>query len=97
MPKNGQTRTYNWVVSRQVLAPDGYEKLGLFVNGEYPGPMIEANWGDTIQVTVTNNITDDEEGTSIHWHGFRQVETPWSDGVPSGKSASPALNGHRSG
>ena len=43
--------------------------------------MIEANWGDTIQVTVTNNI--ENEGTSLHWHGILQTGTPWYDGVPS--------------
>ena len=43
--------------------------------------MIEANWGDTIQVAVTNNI--DNEGTSLHWHGILQKGTPWYDGVPS--------------
>lgn len=34
-------------------------------------------------VTVTNNITGPEEGTSLHWHGLLQKETPWMDGVPS--------------
>jgi len=36
------------------------------VNGQIPGPTIEANWGDWVEVTVTNNIPD--EGTSIHWY-----------------------------
>jgi FtsP/CotA-like multicopper oxidase with cupredoxin domain len=31
--------------------------------------MIEANWGDWIEVQVTNNIAGPEEGTAIHWHG----------------------------
>lgn len=53
------------------------------INGQIPGPAIEANWGDTIQVTVTNNITGPAEGTSLHWHGLLQNETPWFDGVPS--------------
>ncbi|MCJ1331635.1 hypothetical protein MMC10_008326 [Thelotrema lepadinum] len=48
------------------------------------GPLIEANWGDTIQVTVHNQITGDRpEGTGMHWHGFLQKQTPWYDGVPS--------------
>jgi FtsP/CotA-like multicopper oxidase with cupredoxin domain len=34
-----------------------------------------------IQVTVTNSLPD--EGTSLHWHGFLQTETPWYDGVPA--------------
>jgi FtsP/CotA-like multicopper oxidase with cupredoxin domain len=46
-----------------------------------PGPTIEANWGDTIVVTVNNKLTDN--GTSIHFHGVRQNLTNEYDGVPS--------------
>ena len=41
--------------------------------------MIEANWGDWIEVTVHNGLTT--EGTTIHWHGFLQTGTPWYDGT----------------
>lgn len=34
-------------------------------------------------MTVTNSITGPEEGTTLHWHGLLQKETPWYDGVPS--------------
>ena len=54
---------------------------GLVINGGFPGPLIEANWGDMISVTVTNNLPD--AGTSLHWHGFLQKNTPYYDGVPS--------------
>ena len=37
-----------------------------------------------MKVTVTNKISGLEEGTSLHWHGILQKETPWFDGVPSG-------------
>ena len=46
-------------------------------------PAIEANWGDTIQVTVNNAITNPEEGTTLHWHGFLQQQSEWMDGVPA--------------
>ena len=59
------------------------ESRGIFVNGQFPGPLIEANWGDWIEVAVHNNISGPEEGTSIHWHGIQQRGTPWYDGVPS--------------
>lgn len=55
----------------------------ILINGGFPAPLIEANWGDTIQVTVHNNITGPEEGTTLHWHGFLQQGTPWEDGVPA--------------
>ena len=66
-----------------MIAPDGYQRSVLLVNGAFPGPTIEANWGDTIRVTVHNNITGPEEGTSIHWHGFLQKNSPWEDGSPA--------------
>ena len=73
----GVTRYYDWTVSRTTCAPDGVEldNACLLVNNQFPGPLIEANWGDWIEVKVTNDIPD--EGTSIHWHGFLQKQTPW--------------------
>lgn len=55
----------------------------ILINGQFPGPTIEANWGDHIEVTVHNNITGPEEGTTLHWHGMLQKGTPYEDGVPS--------------
>ncbi|KAI1816141.1 multicopper oxidase [Poronia punctata] len=82
-PVTGMTRGYDFNISRGVIAPDGYEKSVILVNGQFPGPLIEANWGDYIEVNVHNNILDEpQEGTSLHWHGFLQSGTPWQDGTP---------------
>lgn len=83
VPETGVTRYYNFTLSRSTKAPDGYNKSMILVNGQFPGPTIEANLGDTIQVTVHNAIANPEEGTAIHWHGLPQTRTPWYDGVPS--------------
>jgi FtsP/CotA-like multicopper oxidase with cupredoxin domain len=48
------------------------EREMLVINGAFPGPTIEANWGDTIQVTVHNTL---QEGTTLHWHGLLQTNT----------------------
>jgi blue copper oxidase len=46
-------------------------------NGTYLGPTIRSFKGDTIQLQVRNNLT---ENTTVHWHGF---EIPGSvDGGP---------------
>ncbi|RYP44517.1 hypothetical protein DL768_009012 [Monosporascus sp. mg162] len=82
-PDSSITRYYNFDIARGRLSPDGFEKEMIVINGQFPGPLIEANWGDWISVTVTNSIRDPEEGTAIHWHAFLQQETPWYDGVPS--------------
>ncbi|KAJ9628503.1 hypothetical protein H2203_002402 [Taxawa tesnikishii (nom. ined.)] len=80
-PTTGMTRFYDFTISRGTIKPDGVEKQGILINGGFPGPTIEANWGDWIQVTVHNQL--DTEGTSLHWHGLLQKDTPWMDGVPS--------------
>jgi FtsP/CotA-like multicopper oxidase with cupredoxin domain len=38
------------------MAPDGVERQMLVFNNQFPGPVIEANWGDWIVVHVTNNL-----------------------------------------
>lgn len=48
-------------------------------NHQYPGPTIFADWGDTLEVTVQNSL--DTNGTSVHWHGFRQLNSNHMDGV----------------
>ena len=91
-PTTGKVRSYDWTISRNNLAPDGYKREMITINGGYPGPMIEANWGDTIQVTVHNNISSPSEGTAIHWHGFLQHNSQWMDGT-SGFSQCPIAPG----
>jgi len=80
-PHTGVTRFYDFHVSKQIVSPDGVNKSAVVINGAFPGPTIEANWGDWIQVAVHNDMID--EGTSLHWHGLLQKETQWLDGVPS--------------
>ncbi|KIW35406.1 uncharacterized protein PV07_02104 [Cladophialophora immunda] len=81
MPDTGVTRYYDFTVARGTYAPDGVQQAMIVVNGQYPGPLIEANWGDWIEVNVHNQIYGPEEPTSIHWHGLNQPGTPYYDGV----------------
>jgi FtsP/CotA-like multicopper oxidase with cupredoxin domain len=41
---------------------------GWTYNGQIPGPVIRANVGDKVRITLTNNLP---ESTSIHLHGVR--------------------------
>ena len=52
----------NWEV-----AP-GRTVRGWGYNGQVPGPVLEANAGDTLVVRLTNHLT---QATTIHWHGLR--------------------------
>lgn len=51
----------------------------MLFNGQYPGPTLEADWGDTLKITVINKLPDN--GTSIHWHGLRQLHSNQMDGT----------------
>ncbi|KAF7929387.1 uncharacterized protein EAE98_005305 [Botrytis deweyae] len=82
-PNTGVIRSYDFTVTRGTIAPDGYSKDVILVNGQFPGPAIEANWGDTFVITVHNQITGPEEGTAFHWHGLLQKGTQYMDGVPA--------------
>jgi FtsP/CotA-like multicopper oxidase with cupredoxin domain len=63
------------------MSPDGVERLVMVVNGQMPGPPIKASWGDTVVVKVNNLLQNN--GTSIHFHGIRQLNNNMNDGVPS--------------
>lgn len=63
------------------------------INGSFPGPTLYANWGDTFEIVVRNQIGSapeeegtvlHEEGTSIHWHGMLQKSDVGVSGGPLG-------------
>ncbi|EFQ33805.1 multicopper oxidase [Colletotrichum graminicola] len=81
-PDTGVTREYDLVLTEHPTykAGDGMDKnTAMLINGGFPGPNIKANWGDKIRVRVVNNLRTN--GTSIHWHGVRQLNNNINDGV----------------
>lgn len=66
-------------ITNTTMAFDGVARPVMVINGQYPGPTIEANWGDTLEIHVKNSLTNN--GTSIHWHGLRQLGTNQQDGT----------------
>ncbi|KAF5013303.1 hypothetical protein FDECE_682 [Fusarium decemcellulare] len=67
-------------VNNKTINGDGIDnKEGKVFNNTYPGPWIQACWGDLIRVHVTNKLR--YNGTTIHWHGLRQNGTMEMDGV----------------
>ncbi|KAJ8120299.1 hypothetical protein ONZ43_g2958 [Nemania bipapillata] len=78
----GVVRTFNWQVSEidNWVGPDGRKKSKvMLINNQYPGPTLTADWGDTVVINIKNNL--EVNGTSIHWHGMRQLGTNIQDGV----------------
>jgi FtsP/CotA-like multicopper oxidase with cupredoxin domain len=47
------------------MAPDGFARPVMVVNGQIPGPTIVADWGDILEITVTSHLTTN--GTGLHW------------------------------
>ncbi|XP_031395381.1 L-ascorbate oxidase [Punica granatum] len=86
----GRIRHYKWDVKYEYKSPDCVKKLAITINGRSPGPTILAQQGDTIIVELTNSLG--MENLAIHWHGIRQIGTPWSDGT-EGVTQCPILPG----
>jgi FtsP/CotA-like multicopper oxidase with cupredoxin domain len=73
-----QVREYNWKIVDIVGNPDGVFRPMLTINGQFPGPMIECNEGDTLVIEVENQSVN---ATSIHFHGMLQNGTNFMDGA----------------
>ena len=85
VPHTGVVREYWLYVNDLYIQPDGYHNRSVVtVNGTIPGPTLFADWGDEVIVHVKNNLTSRiRNGTSIHFHGLRQLNTNQMDGVVS--------------
>ncbi|KZV71498.1 multicopper oxidase [Peniophora sp. CONT] len=63
---------------------DGFPRPAVLANGAFPGPIINANKGDRLEINVTNELTISkglDVFTTIHWHGIDQKHSNWADGV----------------
>lgn len=69
----GKIRRFKWEVKYELKSPDCFEKLVITINGQFPGPTIKAQQGDTIIVDLKNSFMT--ENVAVHWHGIRQVRT----------------------
>ncbi|ORY01053.1 laccase precursor [Clohesyomyces aquaticus] len=79
-PNTGRIVSYDLSITNTTCNPDGNgARICLLVNNSLPGPVITANWGDTLRITVRNKMQ--HNGTSIHWHGLRQLNSNIQDGA----------------
>ncbi|RAL48458.1 hypothetical protein DM860_005882 [Cuscuta australis] len=68
---------HNFIVEEASYTKLCSSKKILTVNGQFPGPVLYANKGDTLIVNVYNKGS---QNITIHWHGVKQPRNPWSDG-----------------
>jgi iron transport multicopper oxidase len=80
------TVTYNWDITWVTTAPDGFSRKVIGINHQWPCPPIEATVGDTVVVTLTNQLGT--ESTGLHFHGVNQVGSNIMDG-PTGVTQCP--------
>ncbi|XP_046680734.1 laccase-5-like [Homalodisca vitripennis] len=62
------------------VTADGFERCLLTTNRRLPGPSIQVCVGDRIIVDLVNMLKG--KSTTIHWHGIRQKDYKFMDGVP---------------
>src|SRR5450755_3734662 len=55
--------------------PDGFTRNTILMNGQLPGPPLEVDEGDNVEVVVRNHLPF---GITVHFHGIEQLNTPWS-------------------
>ncbi|AGO12711.1 AaceriADR239Wp [[Ashbya] aceris (nom. inval.)] len=73
-------RHYYFKISKLVeRAPDGIVRNLTVINGQYPGPLVEANAGDTLWLHVANEM--DDEPVTIHCHGLFFENQAYNDGA----------------
>ena len=65
-------------ITRGLAAPDCFQTERLLVNGQFMGPTIQVQAGDTLALTIKNNIN---ASMSIHMHGLHQRYSKESDGA----------------
>jgi len=65
-------------IAHQMMTIDGRDSHAIGINGTIPAPLIRLRQGQTVRLSVTNDLHD--EDSSIHWHGLL---VPFQfDGVP---------------
>jgi FtsP/CotA-like multicopper oxidase with cupredoxin domain len=64
-------------IAHQMMMIDGRASHAISINGTVPAPLIRLRQGQTVRLSVINDL---EEDSSIHWHGLL---VPFQfDGVP---------------
>ena len=73
-----KTRSYTWVVSRDVQVVEGRTLIVNTINGRVKGPALFVRQGEILEVKVKNKLSD--SGLSIHWHGLEMRDYQLYDG-----------------
>nr|KJB67220.1 hypothetical protein B456_010G181000 [Gossypium raimondii] len=77
---NGENpyRYITWKVTYGDIYPLGVKQQGILINGQFPGPHIDAVTNDNLIISVYNYLN---EPFLISWNGVQQRRNSWQDGV----------------
>jgi len=67
-----------FVITEEFKKPDCVDRAVVAVNGQVPGPVVRVKPSELLEITVWNKLTS--RSVSVHWHGQKQIGTPWQDG-----------------
>ncbi|CAD5176077.1 unnamed protein product [Musa acuminata subsp. malaccensis] len=71
-------RFFTWNITYGDIWPMGVKQQGILINGQFPGPQIEAVTNDNVIINVFNSLP---EPFLISWNGIQQRRNSWQDGV----------------
>ncbi|CAN0891561.1 Monocopper oxidase-like protein SKS2 [Linum grandiflorum] len=72
------TVSYDFKVSYITASPLGVPQQVIAVNGQFPGPVINATTNYNVVVNVINQL---DEGLLMTWQGIQMRRASWQDGV----------------
>ncbi|CAN4126582.1 unnamed protein product [Withania somnifera] len=77
---NGEEIFLEWHVDEDNnIKPVSVDQPVITINGEFPGPLLNATTNDNIHVNVFNDM--DNYPVLITWNGIQQRHNSWQDGV----------------
>ncbi|XP_058757414.1 L-ascorbate oxidase homolog [Vicia villosa] len=71
-------RFYTWNVTYGDIYPLRVKQQGILINGQFPGPQIEAVTNDNLIINVFNSS---DQPFLFSWNGVEQRRNSWQDGV----------------
>lgn len=78
----GAVRKFELNINQALLNPDCNNQSyhAVVINDQFPSPTLRVLKGDKVQIKVKNSNSN-KYGSSLHFHGIRQIGTNGADGV----------------
>ncbi|RYR68898.1 hypothetical protein Ahy_A03g015397 isoform A [Arachis hypogaea] len=78
---------YDWTVSYIGASPLGVKQKVIGINGQFPGPILNATTNWNVVVNVKNDL---DEPLLLTWNGVQHRKNSWQDGVSGTSCPIPA-------